>query len=129
MIYDNTFLELGQNMQTEVKSTIEVIDTNDSTISNNLNKNLLLTKSTEDKMILTHEFEKKKNSDDIYDCCICRLSSVTTPERPIGMVALIQSTSGITGFLIYYRVVLNKFTFHCFIYSTKNLQCCSVWMI
>lgn len=60
MIYDNTFLELGQNMQTEVKSTIEVIDTNDSTISNNLNKNLLLTKSTEDKMILTHEFEKKK---------------------------------------------------------------------
>lgn len=32
--------------------------------------------------------------DEIYDCCICRLSSVSTPERPIGMVALIQPTSG-----------------------------------
>jgi hypothetical protein len=31
--------------------------------------------------------------DEIYDCCICRQSSVATLERPIGMVALIQSTS------------------------------------
>jgi hypothetical protein len=33
-------------------------------------------------------------NEEIYDCCICRLSSKATPERPIGVVTLLQSTSG-----------------------------------
>ena len=28
-----------------------------------------------------------------YDCCICRSASACTPDRPIGVVALLQSTS------------------------------------
>jgi hypothetical protein len=35
-----------------------------------------------------------KKIDEIYDCCICRTSSIATTERPIGIVALIQPTSG-----------------------------------
>jgi len=30
----------------------------------------------------------------MYDCCICRLTSSSTPERPIGAVTLLQATSG-----------------------------------
>jgi hypothetical protein len=32
--------------------------------------------------------------EEVYDCCICRLSSPSTPERPIGVVTLLQPTSG-----------------------------------
>lgn len=28
-----------------------------------------------------------------YDCCICRLSSLSSSDRPIGAVTLLQSTS------------------------------------
>ncbi len=35
-----------------------------------------------------------KEVNQIYDCCICRQSSKATSERPIGLVALLQSTSG-----------------------------------
>ena len=31
--------------------------------------------------------------DDEYDCCICRFSSKPSAERPIGLIALIQSTN------------------------------------
>jgi hypothetical protein len=34
--------------------------------------------------------------DEIYDCCICRFSSKATVERPIGVVAFIQSTNGMS---------------------------------
>lgn len=44
------------------------------------------------------ENEACSNLDEIYDCCICRLSSVSTLDRPIGIVALVQSTSGIKTF-------------------------------
>ena len=32
--------------------------------------------------------------EEVYDCCICRLESPSTAERPIGAVTLLQSTSG-----------------------------------
>ena len=32
--------------------------------------------------------------EEVYDCCICRLESISTAERPIGAVTLLQSTSG-----------------------------------
>lgn len=38
--------------------------------------------------------ESRKDESNIYDCCICRLSSAATPDRPIGVVTLLQSTSG-----------------------------------
>ena len=36
-----------------------------------------------------------------YDCCICRLSSGSSSDRPLGAVTLLQSTSG--TFLICFK--------------------------
>jgi hypothetical protein len=38
--------------------------------------------------ISAHSNEEEK--EEIYDCCICRLSTKATPDRPIGVVTLLQ---------------------------------------
>lgn len=38
--------------------------------------------------------EKKNYVTKTYDCCICRLSSSESKDRPLGLVALLQPTSG-----------------------------------
>lgn len=39
--------------------------------------------------------DKKTNlaDDESIDCCICQLSASSTPERPLGVVALLQATN------------------------------------
>ena len=34
--------------------------------------------------------EEVEEEEEIYDCCICRLSTKATPDRPIGVVTLLQ---------------------------------------
>ena len=34
--------------------------------------------------------QEKEEEEEIYDCCICRLSTKATPDRPIGVVTLLQ---------------------------------------
>ena len=39
--------------------------------------------------ISAHSNEEEEK-EEIYDCCICRLSTKATPDRPIGVVTLLQ---------------------------------------
>lgn len=32
-------------------------------------------------------------ADEVYDCCICRISSQDMPDKPMGVMALVQVTS------------------------------------
>ena len=38
--------------------------------------------------------EMRLMTEQTYDCCICNQSSPSTAERPIGLVTLLQTTSG-----------------------------------
>jgi hypothetical protein len=43
---------------------------------------------------LINDSKKTNHVTKTYDCCICRLSSNESKDRPIGVVALLQPTSG-----------------------------------
>lgn len=64
----------------------ELIDT-----TTNKSESKASPEALEDKAKPSHK------ASEVYDCCICQVSSVATPDRPIGVVALLQSTSGNFG--------------------------------
>ncbi len=63
----------------------------------------------EDQSNITH-----KKNEEIYDCCICRQPSVSTGERPIVAVTLLQSTSGIIKIYLLSYVRFSLFNFQKF---------------
>ncbi len=65
-----------------------------------LNEKIHTESETEKNLANTSESKPDSQSiatafEETYDCCICRLSSASNSDRPIGAVTLLQATSGI----------------------------------
>jgi hypothetical protein len=61
----------------------------------------------ESKIITEEDLESVQQKS--YDCCICRMSSVPTAERPIGVVTLLQASNGMNEW--FERFFLLEFVF------------------
>ena len=73
-------------MTDSVKSPVPQTDQNE--MNTPTTSQLISTQDT------TEPMQEATEPEEVYDCCICRLSSPSTPERPIGVVTLLQPTSG-----------------------------------
>ncbi len=74
------------------------MDSSDSQLESLESKDLHTISSGGDSLITESAGEEQatimSTIENEYDCCICRLSSSSSSDRPLGAVTLLQSTSG-----------------------------------
>ena len=78
--------------QKQNKNNLEIDSSSNMAISN-IEASHLESKTDKSSLLGSSPLNAPLKDEEMYDCCICRISSRATEERPIGAIALIQSTN------------------------------------
>ena len=57
------------------------------------------------------EQESSINVEKTYDCCICKISSIATLDRPIGIISLVKKINSKYTITIILKIPLTLFNF------------------
>ena len=82
-------IDIDAYIETSTVTTKKPADNTDGAAVSTLNA---IDTGKEASSVKQVEEKEQVEEEEIYDCCICRLSTKATPDRPIGVVTLLQVT-------------------------------------